>query len=223
VIYDYNPDYKRAEQLAYEILIQHSDGEIPIDVKKIIRKYPNIKLMSYSKFKKLFKLTHNEIVNIYGSEHGFTLYDSIKDIYLIVYNDLDDCATIRWTISHEFGHIKMGHLKRLEYDLTHYNKGEHPFEKEANTFAKYILAPFPVIAKIKENNKEFNIIRADEISTIFGINFMPSQFICDHLSKLYFYPRNTLLEMKFYHSIKSLKVGPFRDFDLSELELDFFK
>lgn len=222
MIYDYNPDYKRAEQLAYEILIKHSDGEIPINIKKIIRKYPNIKLITYSKFKKLFILTHDEIVNIYGSEHGFTIYDSKKDVYLIVYNDLYDSATIRWTISHEFGHIEMEHLKSQDYNLIHYNNGGHPMEKEANTFAKHLLAPFPLIAKIKECNESFNIVRPDEISTIFDINFMPSQFICDHLSKLYYYPRNTLLEIKFYQSIKSLKVGPFRDFDLSELDLEFF-
>lgn len=222
MIYDYNPDYKRAEQLAYEILIQHSDGEIPINIKKIIQKYPNIKLTTYSKFKKLSELTHDEIIDIYGSEHGFTIYDSKKDDYLIIYNDLDDCATIRWTIAHELGHVEMGHLKRHDYNFIHYNNGEHPMEKEANTFAKHLLAPFPLIAKIKDCNEGFNIVRPDEISTIFGINFMPSQFICAHLSKLYFYPRNTLLEMKFYQSIKSLKVGPFRDFDLPELELDFF-
>lgn len=37
MIYDYNPDYKRAEQLAYEILIKHSDGEIPINIKKLFK------------------------------------------------------------------------------------------------------------------------------------------------------------------------------------------
>lgn len=86
-------------------------------------------------------------------------------------------------------------------------------EKEANTYAKHILAPFPLIAKIKEYNKGFNIVKPDEISTIFDINFMPSVFICEHISKLYYYPRNTILELKFYQSITNLKVGPFRDFD----------
>lgn len=222
MIYDYNPDYKRAEQLAYETLIDYSDGEIPIDIKKIIKKHKNIKLMNYSKFQESFQLTFDKIVSIYGSEHGFTIYDSKKDKYLIAYNNAYDMGTIRWTIAHELGHVEMGHLKRHDYNFIHYNNGEHPMEKEANTFAKHLLAPFPLIAKIKDCNEGFNIVRPDEISTIFGINFMPSQFICAHLSKLYFYPRNTLLEMKFYQSIKSLKVGPFRDFDLPEPELDFF-
>lgn len=223
MIYNYNPDYKRAEQLAYETLIDYSDGEIPIDIKKIIEKHENITLMSYSKFQKNLQLTFDKIVDIYGSEHGFTIYDSKKDIYLIVYNDLDDPATIRWTIAHELGHVKQEHLKRADYNLIHYNNGEHPMEKEANTYAKQILAPFPLIAKIKECNHGFNIVRPDEISSIFDINFMPSVFICNHISKLYYYPRNNRLEMKFYQSIKSLKVGPFRDFDPSELDLDFYE
>ncbi|EFD81340.1 hypothetical protein PSAG_01375 [Fusobacterium animalis D11] len=213
MIYDYNPDYKKAEQLAYETLIDYSDGEIPINIKNIIKKHENITLMSYSKFQKIFQLTFDEIVDIYGSGHGFTIYDLKKDIYLIAYNNLDDPATIRWTIAHELGHVKQEHLKRTDYNLIHYNNGEHPMEKEANTYAKHILAPFPLIAKIKEYNKGFNIVKPDEISTIFDINFMPSVFICEHISKLYYYPRNTILELKFYQSITNLKVGPFRDFD----------
>lgn len=213
MIYDYNPNYKKAEQSAYETLIDYSDGEIPIDIKKIIKKHKNIKLMNYSKFQEFFQLTFDEIVGIYGSEHGFTIYDSKKDAYLIVYNDVYDMGTVRWTIAHELGHIKLKHLKRRDYNLIHYNNGEHPMEKEANTYAKHILAPFPLIAKIKEYNEGFNIVRPDEISTIFGINFTPSVFICDHISKLYYYPRNAILESKFYRSITNLKVGPFRDFE----------
>lgn len=38
MIYDYNPNYEKAEQSAYETLIDYSDGEIPIDIKKIIKK-----------------------------------------------------------------------------------------------------------------------------------------------------------------------------------------
>lgn len=211
-------DYEGALKLAHETLITYSNGLIPIDVKYIVKQFKNIKLISLNKFREKMCLTYEEVIDKYGSKHGFTIYDIEKDRYILVYNSLDDDCTQRWTVAHELGHILKGHLKSNDYDLIHYNNGEHPMEKEANSFAKHILAPFPLIAKIKEENKTFNIISPDEISLIFDINFMPSTFIYNHFSKLYYSPRHYRLEMKFYNSIKNLKIGPYRDFQESYVD-----
>ena len=63
-----------------------------------------------------------------------------RNQYVIYYNDIDrDIARIRWSIFHELGHIARGHHDNHDdnlYDIE---------EAEANLFAKYAIAPPPLI------------------------------------------------------------------------------
>lgn len=211
-------DYDGAAKLAYNTLLKYSNGMLPVNVKQIVKSFKNIKLISFKKYMRAMGYSYEELIDKFGSERGFTIFDSKEDKYLIVYNKEDDECTQRWTIAHELGHILMGHLKREDYNLIHYNNGEHPMEKEANTFAKHLLAPFPLISRIKVENKNYDIVSPDKISIIFDINITPSAYICQHFSKLYYCPRDMRLESKFSKSIESLKVDPFKDFqEVAEL------
>lgn len=59
--------------------------------------------------------------------------------YVIYYNDWTSPRRIRWTLSHEIGHCYLGHHERPDDSMA---KTE---EAEANLFAKYTLAPPPLI------------------------------------------------------------------------------
>ncbi len=63
--------------------------------------------------------------------------------YVIYYND--NCKTpgrIRWTVFHEIGHIYLGHHDNPDDSLSAVE------EEEANFFAKYAIAPHPLIRRL---------------------------------------------------------------------------
>jgi len=63
--------------------------------------------------------------------------------YVIYYND--ECkipGRIRWTIFHEIGHIYLGHHDHPDDSFSAIE------EEEANFFAKYAIAPHPLIRKL---------------------------------------------------------------------------
>ena len=221
MIYNCDPNYEKAKNLAYETLIEYSCTQLPVNVKAIIKQYENIKMFTFEKFMNIMNLAYDEIIDKFASEHGFTIYDTEKDKYIIVYNEKDNEEAQRWTLAHELGHIENGHLKSDDYNLIHYNNGEHPMEKEANAYAKHLLAPFPLLSIIHKKNKNMGDIRPDDVSIIFGINFTPSANICEHFNKLRYYPRHQRLEEKFYQCIENIKIGPSRYFTpISDDELD---
>ena len=78
------------------------------------------------------------------SEDGFTKIIEVNGVfrYCIFYNDSLCDARIRFTIAHEIGHIRLGHLDEniLPYKIA---------EAEANYFAKYLLSPHPVSNKLQ--------------------------------------------------------------------------
>ena len=81
-----------------------------------------------------------EKLNI-GSEDGINVLCEIeKDVFVtfIYYNDEMPDRRIRFTIMHEIGHIILDHTEYSELA-----------ESEANYFAKYALAPPPLVHKLK--------------------------------------------------------------------------
>lgn len=59
--------------------------------------------------------------------------------YVIYYNDKKNHGRMRWTIFHEIGHIYLGHHDNPDNSLNFLE------EAEANFFAKYAIAPPPLI------------------------------------------------------------------------------
>ena len=177
MIYEYNPDYEGAKQLAYEVLIKYSSSEIPIDIKTIIKKYRNIRMISFSKFMKIMNLSYEDLVD-------------------------------------KFGHILKGHLKSEEYTLIHYNHGKHPMEQEANTFAKHLLVPFPLVNLLAQSFSNKTISQWD-IIFLFNVSDITAYYIIEHLRKLYFIPSVFLLENKFKDAIYRYVKNSGREFNIS--------
>lgn len=96
------------------------------------------------------------------SDEGFILDNTIY------YNDFMYEKRTRFTLMHEIGHIMLNH--RIESDIT---------EKEANFFAKYILAP-PIL--IYAHDRTFDM---DEykIKKIFHVSDEISGYIYDYYKK----------------------------------------
>ncbi|UII58089.1 ImmA/IrrE family metallo-endopeptidase (plasmid) [Cytobacillus spongiae] len=147
------PNFKKAEKEAYLLLETANVRELPVKVKKLAKLFPNLKIKTYSWYADKWRLTIDEVCEFADSDEGCCWYIKSQDKYLILYNDqVENIGRVRWTIAHELGHYILKHneksnkaifarssLSETEYDV---------FEKEANCFARTILAPLPVLSNL---------------------------------------------------------------------------
>lgn len=132
------PNYINATNKAYETLIKFNEFSHPVQIFNVIKRLPNVKLYKYSEYAMRNNLTDFEFFDLAPSEYGFTIYNSKKDIYQLIYNDLKDYTTIRFTLAHELGHII---LKHKEDGIIE--------KKEANCFARNFLCPVLMAKELK--------------------------------------------------------------------------
>jgi Zn-dependent peptidase ImmA (M78 family) len=147
------PNYEYATNAAYAELL-HYNGHFPqIDIFELIHESGNIKLKTYSQAAYYYNCSHNEFTyNIAQSEFGFTILDLKNNRHIIYYNDYKDSKTIRFTLAHELGHIKLGH-----------DEDNKRTNREANCFARNILCPVQLI-------DGFNLSTADDYVECFDIS-----------------------------------------------------
>lgn len=145
--------YYFAQEIAYKVLLKYSDGILPIDPFRIVKKIKNIKLMTYTELatelqKKNPSLTIEEIINSFESERGF-LKKKGKKKYILAYNEKDPKSVYTWTIFHELGHYFLEHLLE-DGDVIGLNSQyiKNNMEKEANCFARHCSSPLPVIKEV---------------------------------------------------------------------------
>ena len=150
--------YDFVKKTVNDLYIALNLGKYPIEIKSVIKSIPNykIRVISYSEHMTKYSLSEDEVISHFGSEEGCTIYNVKKDKYLIFYNDLDGYykveGRIRWTLSHELGHILLSHhklskntklfrnnLSDVEYDW---------MEKEANRFASILLSNPIILYKL---------------------------------------------------------------------------
>jgi Zn-dependent peptidase ImmA (M78 family) len=152
----YKPNYKKAELAAHKLLQLNNIQELPVKVKKLSKKFPNLIIKSYSWFANKNKMTIEETCHFANSEDGCCYYQKSTNQYLILYNDKKQKRRIRWTIAHELGHFMLKHNEismRSALGRSSLSEGEYEvFEKEANCFARELLAPPTVIIKLGKIN-----------------------------------------------------------------------
>ena len=130
--------YENIKQIVVNMFIVNDIRRIPIDCFEICQKMC-IKLRKYSGLTDVALIKAKEV-----SEDGFCMllkegpapFESYQ--WYIFYDDTKSRERIRFTIMHEIGHIVLEHTEHSELA-----------ESEANFFAKYSLAPPPLVNKIK--------------------------------------------------------------------------
>ena len=147
------PDYELATNAAYQEL-KHYEGNFPkIDVFELLHRDKNILLKSYTQAADFLSCSHNEFAyNIAQSEHGFTVTDIDSDKHIIYFNNLKDKKTIRFTLMHELGHIRLHHVTDNSIS-----------NREANCFARNILCPIQLV-------EGFNLTTAKDYAECFGVS-----------------------------------------------------
>lgn len=149
----FKPNYVKAENAAYELLQLSNVNELPVKVKKIPKYFPNLQIKSYSWFAKKQGMTMQEVIDFANSVEGCCYYKKSKNKYLILYNDsVENKGRMRFTIAHELGHFMLKHNEQNNNTLLSRNSlsvGEYDaYEKEANCFARTLLAPPTIIANL---------------------------------------------------------------------------
>lgn len=166
------PRFKKAAQAAALTLISHNIKKLPVNPFDIIAQHNNWKSMTYKEYALLNNFhTDEDVIFQFGSIDGCAFYDTDNDRYLIIYNDdlfwIKSPQRITWTLTHEIGHIVLGHLRETpEAMITRAVLGEEKyqqFEAEAEYFAANVLAPTPVLYRLK-------ISTVEEIIDLCGIS-----------------------------------------------------
>ena len=133
--------YNELDKAALQILMDYSDGEFPIDLVRLCEKL-RIRLTPYSELE-ASKLS--EIKSIASSEElkdGFSIIlrepDSAGYVAYTYYNDdkmeMNFSERPNFTIAHEIKHVILREMDPSDDE-----------EKEANHFARYLLAPTPLL------------------------------------------------------------------------------
>lgn len=145
--------------------------EFPINPQHFFNQLPNCRLMTYEDFANLNHCSLEDVSRICQSQSGCTNYDISKDRYLVLFNSSTDnnnvSGRIRWTLSHELGHIVLKHLTYIaepsiaEHNIN--NLSDPELEAEADHFAALLLAPMPLYEQI-------GVRSASDVQRIFGLS-----------------------------------------------------
>ena len=97
--------------------------------------------------------------------------------YVIYYNDRQYPARIRWTLLHEIGHCYLGHHDHPDDSL------KETEEAEANLFAKYSIAPPPLINLMR-------IKTTDTVAQMFATSSQEAAYALEYYRKWLLYGPN---------------------------------
>ena len=136
--------YKGIRNSAWRCLLDFKTDHLPIDILEIAR---GAKV----------HVIRNSHVNVLNSdEYGKSYFDG--ETWIIVYDDLRDISTCRFTIAHELGHYFLGHaFVYSRYVGAKKNNKKHPAEDQADAFALRLLCPMCVL-------KDLSISSAEDIA-----------------------------------------------------------
>ena len=153
----YKPNYALAEKKALEFIQKLDKKALPIKLISFKNIFNNLEIKKYSWYSKKMGLTISKVCSNLGSEDGCCVFNERNGKYRILYNDtIENEGRKRWTLAHELGHYALEHHKNYgcnimkrslisdeEYDV---------FEKEANCFARALLAPPHILFHIENAN-----------------------------------------------------------------------
>lgn len=96
-------------------LLIYSFASFIADLKKIRKRYFNLyEVITFSQAlsdTELYGIIEDEMASFAGSDDGFTIKKRCK--FCIFLNDRKPNNRIRFTVTHELGHIKSGHLDKI--------------------------------------------------------------------------------------------------------------
>ena len=204
-----SPDYALAQKTASSILKLYASPILPINLHQTISNIPNLNVRTYTQISETCNCSVDEVCEIVDSNDGVLWYRKSSDDYALVYNDtITNEGQKRFTIAHELGHYFLRHdeqngisctsIDRLKlFDSEEYKTDE----KEANYFAKRLLAPIPLINDLTTILKSVDVFT---LANVFDVSLTVAQYIIDNMNNLQkcgFYPADTELSALFQPAV----------------------
>lgn len=182
--------YKEARNASWQCIIDYKINSLPIKITEIIKQCNSIKLYKNSK-----------VDMLPDDKNAMTIYHN--NIFYIIYNDLDSSARCRFSITHEFGHIVLGHII---IDTSTYKTFEVTKENESacNVFARDLLAPACVLHEIQALSPE-------QIKNVCNISYNASCYRAERMkilearNKYYLHPLERQVKEQFTDYIKKYR------------------
>lgn len=188
--------YKKARDLSWEILLKADITSLPVDLIKVL-KAVDVKAILYCD-----AFFDADSPKLRGSDGFVTKIGDKKAIYLN-----ESKGTIqrrRFTLAHELGHIVLDHpINPIIYRNSEVDENQSPTEIQANIFARDLLMPAGVLAKL-------HVTTVDEIMQMCNVSYTSAQIRLERLTELY--KRN-----KFgAHPLERQVTSQFKDFIFSK-------
>ena len=184
--------YKKARDLSWEVLLDAGITSLPVDLNKVL-KAVDVKAILYCD-----AFFDTDSPKLRGSDGFVTKIGGKKAIYLN--EQKGTTQRRRFTLAHELGHIVLNHsINPVIYRNSEVDDGQKPEEVQANIFARDLLMPAGVLAKL-------HLTTVDEIMRICNVSHISAQIRLERLTELY--KRN-----KFgAHPLERQVISQFKDF-----------
>lgn len=141
--------------------------EYPVRPETLLPFVPkNCRILSYRELANAAGCPVEEVALLCKSSSGATHLEQGADRFLILYNADMNPGRVRWTVTHEIGHVCLGHLEAMgdnEAAYTEQGGSVSQFESEADYFVWNLLAPLPIM-------REMGIGSAEEIRSVYGLS-----------------------------------------------------
>ena len=167
-------DYQNARDAAWQVLIRFGISELPVRISEGIRGI-GIELAPYSKSEAF--LAELGLFRLMQETDGLSVQKGGK--YYIFYRGDMTPGRIRFTVTHELGHIILGHLDGKTHTTRNREPqdGDAPIEQAANVFASRLLAPACVL-------HDLNALTPERISELCDISLTAARFRAERMEVL---------------------------------------
>lgn len=163
--------YKKARDLSWEILLTADITSLPVDLNKVL-KAVDVKAILYCD-----AFFDADSPKLRGSDGFVTKIGDKKAIYLN--EQKGTTQRRRFTLAHELGHIVLDHpINPIIYRNSEVDENQSPTEIQANIFARDLLMPAGVLAKL-------HVTTVDEIMQICNVSYTSAQIRLERLTELY--------------------------------------
>jgi len=179
--------YKDARNASWQCILDFNINKLPVMVTDIIKKSESIRLFKES-----------DVHMLENGESGKTILHN--GFFEIVYRDTEPSYRCRFTISHELGHIFLGHLL-INTPVYRTFAVRDDLESSANVFARDLLAPACVLHELQATTAE-QIAKICNISMQAAKNRAERMAILEARNKYYLHPLEQQVRKQFENYIK---------------------
>ncbi|MEY8603583.1 ImmA/IrrE family metallo-endopeptidase [Staphylococcus nepalensis] len=146
----YEQSFLRAAKKVQQLTNEKDIEKFPLPIKQVIKEDDGVFLLTYKQTAEINKCTINDVARFGKSNEAFHI--QINGMNFIIYNDEMYYKRLRFTLAHEYGHLKLNHSgTSLNHTKTFRDTMRVKLEEyEANTFASCLLFPLNLRYKYRD-------------------------------------------------------------------------